>query len=269
MKAMVCEMCNGHDIIKQNGFYVCQYCGTKYSVEEAKKMMIDGPVEVKGLLSLEKLVQNGETFLKLAKIKEAKQTFEKIKTEYPEDYRGWWGMAKVAMSAGDRDGFVEYFETTKSLAPKGKLNEINKIGTRFLLAHEKEAYQKQKEIIISQKNEEESELHFCKKSILIETVKLISLILGSLIGAGGAIIIAFNFYYIEDHIIDSPILILAVMAVCAIICFSCLHGLSSLTLLSDLSNERTHIEKIANYDSEIAANNKRISEIDRELEKLM
>ncbi len=48
MKALVCEMCNSHDIVKQNGMYVCQHCGTKYSVEEAKKMMVEGTVDVSG-----------------------------------------------------------------------------------------------------------------------------------------------------------------------------------------------------------------------------
>lgn len=48
MKRMTCEMCNGIDLVKIDGLYVCQNCGTKYSVEEAKKMMIEGPVDVSG-----------------------------------------------------------------------------------------------------------------------------------------------------------------------------------------------------------------------------
>lgn len=48
MKALQCEMCGSQDIIKQDGYFVCQYCGTKYSVEEAKKMMIEGTVDVSG-----------------------------------------------------------------------------------------------------------------------------------------------------------------------------------------------------------------------------
>ena len=35
MTAIVCEMCNSNDIIKQDGLYTCQNCGTKYSVEDA------------------------------------------------------------------------------------------------------------------------------------------------------------------------------------------------------------------------------------------
>ena len=50
MKRLVCEMCGSTDIMKENGVFVCQTCGTKYSVEEAKKMMveIEGTVDVSG-----------------------------------------------------------------------------------------------------------------------------------------------------------------------------------------------------------------------------
>lgn len=48
MKALVCEMCNSNDLVKQDGYFVCQCCGTKYSVEEAKKMMVEGVVDVSG-----------------------------------------------------------------------------------------------------------------------------------------------------------------------------------------------------------------------------
>ena len=48
MKALVCEICGGNDLIKQDGYFVCQHCGTKYSVEEARKMMVEGTVDVSG-----------------------------------------------------------------------------------------------------------------------------------------------------------------------------------------------------------------------------
>lgn len=56
MKAIVCELCGGNELIKQDGFYVCQHCRTKYTIEEAKKLFveIDGPVEVKGTVKIEK-----------------------------------------------------------------------------------------------------------------------------------------------------------------------------------------------------------------------
>lgn len=48
MKVIVCEMCNASDFVKQDGVFVCQHCGCKYTVEEAKKMMIEGIVDVSG-----------------------------------------------------------------------------------------------------------------------------------------------------------------------------------------------------------------------------
>ena len=48
MKQIVCEMCGGNEFVKTDGMMVCQACGTKYTVEEAKKMMIEGTVDVSG-----------------------------------------------------------------------------------------------------------------------------------------------------------------------------------------------------------------------------
>ena len=48
MKQLICEMCGGTDLVKQDGVYICQSCGTKYSVEEARKMMVEGTVDVSG-----------------------------------------------------------------------------------------------------------------------------------------------------------------------------------------------------------------------------
>ena len=46
MKAMVCEMCGSNDLMKKDGAFVCQHCGTKYSVEEAKKLFVEGIVKI-------------------------------------------------------------------------------------------------------------------------------------------------------------------------------------------------------------------------------
>ena len=48
MKQLVCEMCGSKDLIKTEGLFVCQQCGCKYTVEEARKMMIEGTVDVSG-----------------------------------------------------------------------------------------------------------------------------------------------------------------------------------------------------------------------------
>ncbi|MBO4810220.1 MAG: TFIIB-type zinc finger domain-containing protein [Prevotella sp.] len=53
MKALKCEMCGSTNLIKEGGVFVCQSCGTKYSVEEAKKMMVEGTVDVKGTVKVD------------------------------------------------------------------------------------------------------------------------------------------------------------------------------------------------------------------------
>lgn len=53
MKQLKCEMCGSADLLKQDGVFVCQSCGTKYSVEDAKKMMIEGTVNVQGTVKVD------------------------------------------------------------------------------------------------------------------------------------------------------------------------------------------------------------------------
>ena len=53
MKALTCEMCGSTNLIKEDGVFVCQSCGTKYSVDEAKKMMVEGTVDVKGTIKVD------------------------------------------------------------------------------------------------------------------------------------------------------------------------------------------------------------------------
>lgn len=48
MKQLTCEMCGSTDLMKQDGVFVCQTCGAKYSIEKAKKMMVEGTVDVSG-----------------------------------------------------------------------------------------------------------------------------------------------------------------------------------------------------------------------------
>lgn len=76
MKQLTCEMCGSTELIKQDGFFVCQTCGCKYSVEEAQKMMIEGTVDVQGIVK----VDNSAYVQKyLANARRAKQ-----KEDWPE-----------------------------------------------------------------------------------------------------------------------------------------------------------------------------------------
>ena len=82
MKSIVCEMCGSNDIVKKDGLYVCQFCGTKYSVEDAKKMMIDGTVNVQGTVKIDK----SETVQK--NLMNARRTYADEDYEEAEKYYG-------------------------------------------------------------------------------------------------------------------------------------------------------------------------------------
>ena len=96
MKQLVCEMCGSTDLIKQDAVFVCQCCGCKYSVEEAKKMMVEGVVAVQGTVSIDNTNQV-DILLKRARIAcedkdflEAQSIFRKAITMDPENGRLYW-----------------------------------------------------------------------------------------------------------------------------------------------------------------------------------
>lgn len=66
MKRITCEMCGSTDVLKQDGMFVCQSCDTKYTTEEAKKLMIEGTVEVQGVVEVKNAAQI-ENLLSLAR----------------------------------------------------------------------------------------------------------------------------------------------------------------------------------------------------------
>ena len=55
MKQFVCEMCGSSDLLKQDGLFVCQSCGTKYTTEDAKKLLVEGSAAYKLAQSCQQL----------------------------------------------------------------------------------------------------------------------------------------------------------------------------------------------------------------------
>ena len=53
MKRIVCEICGSNDMLKQDGMFVCQACGCKYTLDDVRKMMVEGPVEVTGTVKVD------------------------------------------------------------------------------------------------------------------------------------------------------------------------------------------------------------------------
>ena len=81
MKQITCEMCGSTELVKQDGFFVCQICGIKYSVEEAKKMMIEGTVDVQGTVKVDNTT-NIESYLANARRSLQKEDWDEVEKYY-------------------------------------------------------------------------------------------------------------------------------------------------------------------------------------------
>lgn len=100
MKVIKCEMCEGTAFSKEDGFFICQNCGLKYSLEEAKKLMVEvegdtnvqNSTTVKSDTSAEK-TNKLENLKKLARrarendnSEDAQKYYELVLQEEPDDW---------------------------------------------------------------------------------------------------------------------------------------------------------------------------------------
>lgn len=96
MKKLICEMCGSNDLLKEDGIFVCQTCGCKYSVEEAKKMMIEGTVEVTGKVDV-----SGST----------------IKIDEKKQIENLYIIARRALDVNDIDVVIDSYTKITKLMP--------------------------------------------------------------------------------------------------------------------------------------------------------
>lgn len=95
MKQLKCEVCGSTDLLKQDGVFLCQSCGCKYTVEEAKKLMVEGTVEIKGKVQLDNshLIENflnmAITALDSSNNVEAEQYCNKVIEVDPDNYKAF------------------------------------------------------------------------------------------------------------------------------------------------------------------------------------
>lgn len=91
MKRLTCEMCGSTNLVKQDGMFVCQDCGTKYSVEEAKKMMVEveGAVQVQNAAQLENLLNMAQSSFDSKNYAKAEEFCNQVIAMDDKNYAAW------------------------------------------------------------------------------------------------------------------------------------------------------------------------------------
>lgn len=115
MKQIVCEVCGSNDLVKEDGCFICQYCGAKYSPEEAKRLIVEvnGKVDVSGSKVTVDNTSFVERSLENARRAKAKEDWEECEKYYNmvEQYEPTnieaifyfsYGKARMALVDSDR-----------------------------------------------------------------------------------------------------------------------------------------------------------------------
>ena len=116
MQKLQCELCGSIDILRTNdGFFQCQHCGCKYTLEQAKALL--GTVETTiGKAELERLLKNAKMQYELGEFSEAEKTYTEVTKQFPDDYRGWLGLLRLEYrDYMYNDWATPYPESTKLL----------------------------------------------------------------------------------------------------------------------------------------------------------
>ncbi len=134
MKRIVCEMCGSNDLIKKDGLFVCENCGTKYTLEEAKKMMVEGTVQVEINTSKSdaNLLEVIKTACATGNSKEVFELASRLVENNPSNWEGWFykGVGAYKESAIDKCRLSEalaLFFKAYSVAGEDKKEEVEKI----------------------------------------------------------------------------------------------------------------------------------------------
>lgn len=87
--------------------------------ETVKKVEQREVVQYYGSVPLERLLQNGDTYIKLGNYEAAKGVYNTVTKEYPEDYRGWWGCIVC-----ETESFTQIVGSKPSQASQEQLNRL-------------------------------------------------------------------------------------------------------------------------------------------------
>lgn len=167
---------------------VCQYCGTPFIVEKAinhynnynSYNFNNAEVHIHNEQSLEQKLSNAETFLSVHQdFEKAYTIFEQIANQFPNDYRGWWGMVR-ASTCEFQDLRVEIIEIeqnvrhARNVAPEEMRKKINAAWREYYDRCEEMRYEEAKRASERQEARERQEQENKKEydSLVLECARL-------------------------------------------------------------------------------------------------
>lgn len=105
MQAIKCEMCNSVDVVKDGDYFVCQSCGTKYTVEAAKKLMVEGTVKIDNSEFVQKYLANARRAKQKEDWKEAEKYYNMVEQNEPTNIEAifYSSFAQVKLALLERD----------------------------------------------------------------------------------------------------------------------------------------------------------------------
>jgi len=131
MKKVTCEICGSNDLIKKDNFFECQLCGTKYSTEEVKKIVLEGSIDISGSTVRIDNSGNIKNYLDIAKnAHKANNTLEcenycnMVLEIDSNNYEAWLLKGKCVGWQSRFEEAVIYFSNTIDYAPEDKIDEI-------------------------------------------------------------------------------------------------------------------------------------------------
>lgn len=126
MKELICEMCNGNNLLKQDDVFICQDCKTKYTIEEAKKMMSEDALAIN-----KSTVAHSTRFENLYKIarrareagnsEQALKNYEHLEMEDPDNWESVF--------------FVAYYSAVNTLKNDKEGDSVQVTGNSVILGN--------------------------------------------------------------------------------------------------------------------------------------
>ena len=131
MKQIVCEMCGSTEFAKDEGYFICQSCGMKYSVEEAKKMMVEVQGEPHKVMKnphkeeIERLLKNADATISTGNFKAAYDLYTQVLTLDPNNIMAQVQRMGCQMAQGDvTNTHIDELDNTMIYALKNNLAEL-------------------------------------------------------------------------------------------------------------------------------------------------